>query len=142
MKVCTSLCIVAAAMAMTLHPAHANDSVGVRQIAAPSKERGANLDVTVWYPAQSGGEKVVLGESVFFEGTPAMLDAPISNGRFPLILLSHGAGLAGNPQAISWIAAPLAKQGFVVAAPAHPGTSGKNIAFDMATDFRTRLDKR
>jgi predicted dienelactone hydrolase len=68
----------------------------------------------------------VLGESVFFVGTPALRDAPISNGKFPLILLSHGAGLAGNPQAVSWIAAPLARQGFVVAAPTHPGNSGKN----------------
>ncbi|WP_413988870.1 alpha/beta hydrolase family protein [Labrys okinawensis] len=104
----------------------ASDDVGVRQITAPSKERGIDLDVTVWYPASSGGKSVTLGESMFFVGTPAMLDAPISDGKFPLILLSHGAGLAGNPQALSWIALPLAKQGFVVAAPTHPGNTGPN----------------
>ncbi len=126
MKVCTMLCAAAILTAMLQQPAEAEDNAGVRQIAVPSKERGRNLDVTVWYPAQSGGEQVVLGESVFFVGTPAMRDAPIANGKFPLILLSHGAGLAGNPQAISWIAAPLARQGFVVAAPMHPGNSGKD----------------
>lgn len=102
----------------------AGESAGVRQIAAPSKERGIRLDVTVWYPARSGGKPVTLGESVFFRGTPAMRDAPIADGKFPLILLSHGAGLAGNAQALSWIAAPLAQQGFIVAAPTHPGNTG------------------
>lgn len=125
MKFWVILCTAAISAAMMLQPAAAEDDVGVRQIVAPSKERGSNLEVTVWYPARSGGEQVVLGESVFFVGTPAMSDAAISNGKFPLILLSHGAGIAGNPQAVSWIATPLARQGFVVAAPMHPGNSGK-----------------
>jgi predicted dienelactone hydrolase len=106
--------------------AGAGENAGVRQISAPSEERGINLDVTVWYPAHSGGKPVTLGESVFFAGTPATRDAQISTGRFPLILLSHGAGLAGNAQALSWIAVALAKQGFVVAAPTHPGNTGAN----------------
>lgn len=126
MKIWAIFCVVVISTVLMRHPAGANENVGVRQIVATSKERGSNLDVTVWYPAQSGGESVVLGESVFFVGTPAMRDAPISDGKFPLILLSHGAGLAGNPQAMSWIATPLAQQGFVVAAPMHPGNSGKN----------------
>jgi len=126
MKIWTIVFTLAISTVMMQHAAGASDNVGVRQIVVPSKERGINLDVTVWYPAQSGGESVVLGESVFFVGTSAMRDAPISNGKFPLILLSHGAGLAGNPQAMSWIATPLAQQGFVVAAPTHPGNSGKN----------------
>jgi predicted dienelactone hydrolase len=126
MKVWILLCAAAFAAAMPNQPAAAQDGVGVRQIVALSQERGVGLDVTVWYPAQAGGAPVMLGESVFFEGTPAMRDAPISKGKFPLILLSHGAGLAGNPQAVAWIAGPLARQGFVVAAPQHPGNSGKN----------------
>lgn len=106
--------------------ANADVNVGVRQILAPSKERGVDLDVTVWYPALPGGETVVLGDNAFFVGTPAMRDAPMSDGKFPLILLSHGAGLAGSAQALSWIATPLAKQGFVVVAPTHPGNTGRN----------------
>lgn len=108
------------------HSAAAAEFVGVRQIAAPSKERGTDLAVTIWYPADSGGKPVTLGESVFFVGTPAMLDAPISHAEYPLILLSHGAGLGGTAQALSWIATPLAKQGFIVAAPTHPGNGGVN----------------
>ncbi|RWP70726.1 dienelactone hydrolase [Mesorhizobium sp.] len=126
MNVLAMLWTVASSALVVQQPAVASDNVGVRQIAALSKERGVDLDVTVWYPASSGGKPIMLGESMFFLGTPAMLDAPISDGKFPVILLSHGAGLAGNAQALSWIAMPLAKQGFVVAAPTHPGNTGAN----------------
>ncbi|MEZ2333843.1 alpha/beta hydrolase family protein [Mesorhizobium sp. RCC_202] len=126
MKLIIQLCAILASMALAQHPAYADDHVGVRQLLAPSKERGADLDVTVWYPAQAGGEPAVLGDSPLFVGTSAMRDAPIADGKYPLILLSHGAGLAGTPQALSWIATPLAEHGFIVAAPTHPGNGGKN----------------
>jgi predicted dienelactone hydrolase len=126
MKLAVALLAGVFSMILLQKAAVASDTVGVRQIAAPSEERGINLDATVWYPAQPGGESVTLGDSLFFAGTPAMRDAPIIDGIFPLILLSHGAGLAGNPQAISWMAAALAQQGFMVAAPQHPGNSGVN----------------
>ncbi len=111
-------------MAIMLQATAVAYEAGVQQIVVPSKERGADLNVTVWYPASSGGEVVMLGENVFFEGTQAIQDAPISTGQFPLILLSHGAGLGGRAEAMSWIATPLAKEGFIVAAPTHPGNTG------------------
>lgn len=98
--------------------------IGVQQLQIASQERAANLQVTVWYPALPGGKKVILGENIFFEGTPAMRDAPIANSRFPLILLSHGAGLGGRAEAMSWLATPLAEKGFIVVAPTHPGNTG------------------
>jgi|GEM_PF-854832 len=113
-------------MLIAHYSAAASEFVGVREIVASSKERGRDLRVTIWYPADAGGKPVTLGESTFFVGTDAMLDAPISRGKYPLILLSHGAGLGGTPQAMSWIAAPLAQQGFIVAAPTHPGNTGAN----------------
>ena len=126
MKFVVQLCAILASMALAPHAAYADNHVGVRQLPAPSKERGADLDVTVWYPAQAGGEPAMLGDSPLFTGTPAMRDAPIADGKYALILLSHGAGLAGTPQALSWIATPLAEHGFVVAAPTHPGNGGKS----------------
>jgi predicted dienelactone hydrolase len=124
MKVWAMLSTIAVFTVVMQNAADANGNVGVRQIVAPSKERGVNLDVTVWYPAQAGGETVLLGDSALFVGTPAMRDASIADGKFPLNLLSHGAGLAGNPQAISWIATALAEQGYVAVAPTHPGNTG------------------
>lgn len=124
MKFWIALCAALVSIIPVQQRASASDAVGVHQFPAPSKERGIDLDVTVWYPAQPGGEAVSLGDSKLFVGTSAMRDAPISGEKYPLILLSHGAGLAGNPQALSWIAMPLASQGFVVAAPTHPGNAG------------------
>ncbi len=118
------LCMAAVVTTVAQHHAVASGTVGVHAMAAPSRESGDDLDVTVWYPAASGGTPTLLGDSTFFKGTPAMRDAPVAKGRFPLILLSHGAGLGGNAEALSWIAAPLASEGFLVAAPNHPGNSG------------------
>ena len=101
-----------------------DNAVGIRQFPVHSEARGTDLTVSIWYPAASGGTAVTLGESVFFEGTPARQDAPIAAGSFPLVLLSHGAGLAGRAEAMSWIAAPLAEQGYIVAAPTHPYNTG------------------
>jgi predicted dienelactone hydrolase len=123
-RILTTLLAVISPLYAAQRPAIASENVGVRQIAFFSKARGVSLDVTIWYPADAGGRSITLGDSAFFAGTPAMLDAPMSHEKYPLILLSHGAGLGGNAAAMSWIAAPLAEQGFVVAAPTHPGNTG------------------
>lgn len=125
-KITAIFCTTITPILMMHHSAVASDLVGVRQIVAFSKERASDLAVTIWYPADVGGTPVSLGESAFFVGTSAMLKAPILHGKYPLILLSHGAGLGGTPQAMSWIATPLAKQGFIVVAPTHPGNTGAN----------------
>ncbi len=125
-KLVAVLCAVTAATWDLHTAAHAGDDAGIRQMTAFSDERGRDLDLTVWYPAAPGGMPVVNGESVFFRGTPGMRDAPVAEGRFPLVVFSHGAGLAGDAHAMSWIAAPLAAQGFIVAAPTHPRNTGAN----------------
>jgi predicted dienelactone hydrolase len=125
-KIAAIFCGTIAPVLLPHQAAAASEYVGVQQITAFSEERGGNVDVTIWYPADAGGKPVTLGESAFFVGTDAMLEAPISAGKYPLIVLSHGAGLGGNPQAMSWIATPLAQQGYIVAAPTHPGNKGAN----------------
>lgn len=110
---------IAAAIAT---PSFAAD-VGVRQIsltAAPT-DYGRDLHVTVWYPAEGGGEPVMIGANRVFEGAPAVPDAVPAQGRFPLVVLSHGSG--SRVQGMSWLATELAKAGFVVAGPNHPGTT-------------------
>lgn len=99
---------------------------GVQTLSVTSGERATDLEVTIWYPADEGGTAVTLGENIFFKGTPVEEGAPIRNGEFPLVLLSHGAGLAGHAGAMGWIAAPLAQEGFIVAAPTHPGNTGRD----------------
>lgn len=101
--------------------ASASDGVGVRQLSVVAPERGTPLSVTVWYPAEAGGEPVAVGENKIFEGTRALKGATIRKQRFPLVLLSHGSG--SRVEGMAWIATKLAETGFVVAGPNHPGTT-------------------
>jgi predicted dienelactone hydrolase len=110
-----------AALAIAIvEPVHAAE-VGVRDIKVTAPERGQDLAVTVWYPAGTGGEAIVLGDNKAFKGVPAFKNAPLLKGRFPLVVLSHGSG--GRVQGMAWLASELAKAGFIVAGPNHPGTT-------------------
>jgi predicted dienelactone hydrolase len=95
--------------------------VGVRQIVIEAGEHGRDLVATVWYPADAGGQPTMVGDSRVFKSEPAFLDAPAAKGRYPLVVLSHGSG--SRVQAMGWLATALAKAGFVVAGPNHPGTT-------------------
>lgn len=117
--------LIAACM---LAGAPALSQVGVQQIdiPAPPTEFGRDLRMTLWYPAEPGGVPVSPGENPIFKGAPALRDpalrdAPVAAGRFPLVVLSHGSG--SRVEAMGWLATELAKAGFVVAGPNHPGTT-------------------
>ena len=52
---------------------------------------------------------------------PATHDAAVGQGRYPIILLSHGGGKnGGSPMILGDISAALARAGFIVIAPFHP----------------------
>ncbi|MEM1229396.1 MAG: alpha/beta hydrolase [Pseudomonadota bacterium] len=71
-----------------------------------------------WYPVRAGLAEPYpygLGEGRVAE------QAPVLPGRFPLVLLSHGA--FGAPRNYSWLAEALARNGYVVAGVAHYGES-------------------
>jgi dienelactone hydrolase len=58
---------------------------------------------------------------------PTIVWYPIGEGRFPIVLFSHGLG--GQPEGFADVVRPLAAAGFVVVAPAYPFTKKgtKNI---------------
>lgn len=101
--------------------AWSQDAPGLQRLYLPAPARELPLEVLVWYPAAPGGKAVLVGENALFHGTPARQDAPIQSGQYPLLLLSHGSGAhAAN---MGWLAGTLAQQGYIVAAPNHPGTT-------------------
>jgi predicted dienelactone hydrolase len=114
MKPALSLLVLVAAAILPLMRAEAADAVGVRTLSVPVLERGGTMDVTLWYPATSGGRPVLVGDNAFFQGVPAQLDAPAAAGSRPLVLLSHGGSRSG-PNIGAWMASRLAAGGFVVA---------------------------
>lgn len=108
-------------LAMALPDPSLATEVGVREISVAAPERGRDLAVTVWYPAELGGKAILVGDNRVFIGSPASTDAPVAGGRYPLVVLSHGSG--SRIQGMNWLATALAKAGFVVAGPNHPGTT-------------------
>ncbi len=90
-------------------------SVGVKIIQVAAPERGTEMDVTLWYPAAGPSRSMLVGDgSPLFQGTAAMAEAPMAEGRRPLIVLSQG-GLRSGPNIGAWMASRLAGSGFMVA---------------------------
>ncbi|MGX7670101.1 alpha/beta hydrolase family protein [Plantactinospora sp. DSM 117369] len=83
-------------------------AVGVREL---SYNRGGDrrLPVTVWYPADGAPG-----------GSPDR-GARVADGRFPVVLFSHG--LTGRPSDYRTLLVRWSAAGFVVVAPAYPHTS-------------------
>lgn len=99
---------------------------GFRQITA------AELNISVWYPTSAKGIEEPVGENPAFFGIPVIRNAPPLPGVHPVLVISHGYN--GNWRNLSWIAAAMAAQGYIVAAPDHPGTT----TFDQnAVDAKT-----
>jgi predicted dienelactone hydrolase len=85
------------------------------RITDPSRTRPIQLDV--WYPSEADETTHRYGLST---GRVA-LGGPIATGRFPVILLSHGA--LGSATNYAWIAERLARSSFVVVGVSHFGES-------------------
>ena len=74
------------------------------------------LTTVVWYPAARGsGTAETLG----------LRDADVRPGRYPLVVFSHGT--CGRPTEATYLTMALAEQGFVVAAPPHPGNTADDF---------------
>jgi predicted dienelactone hydrolase len=80
-----------------------------------------SFDVLVLYPtADASG------------GTAPVEGAPVADGRFPLLEFSHG--VTANGPVYTPFLAPIARAGYVVAAPTFPLTSGRGAWTDL-TDY-------
>jgi predicted dienelactone hydrolase len=90
-------------------------AVGSTTLTLEDSTRGRTLLTELWYPAETAGR-----------------DAPPREKRFRLILLVHGR--CGSRTNYSYLAAPLASWGFVVAAPGLPGVQAENCDGSVAAD--------
>ncbi|MBW6423496.1 dienelactone hydrolase [Rhizobium sp. XQZ8] len=106
---------------LTAGTAFGADAVGVQKISVVSPTRDRALAVTIWYPSKGDGRSAPDGENPIFENSTVSRNATIEPGRFPVVLLSHGSG--SRADAMGWIATELARVGFIVAGPNHPGTT-------------------
>jgi predicted dienelactone hydrolase len=109
------LCVCMIAVAAAASTGASQESVGRRSFHFYDGQRRMHLPVEVWYPVERGTPGVP-PESLWRQAPAAWYGAP-EGRRLPLILLSHG--FCGEPETMSWFAEALARNGFVVAAPAH-----------------------
>lgn len=114
-----------AILGLGIPSACAEDAIGFRQFQSTAGDGGRTLDIAVWYPSHGDAASSLVGDSKVFVGQSVQPDAPPAPGRHRLVVLSHGFG--GNLLNQAWLAADLARRGYVVAAVNHPGTTSRNM---------------
>lgn len=117
--------------------AFADDAPGFARIALDTAHRDALIEGAIWYPADAGGEPLVLGENAIFVGVPVREDAAVAEGRHPVVLLSHGLG--GRFRTLAWLAAGLADRGAIVVSVNHPKSTTLDFDLRQAADHWTRV---
>jgi predicted dienelactone hydrolase len=106
---------------------------GIRQFELVDEQSAARVPVVVMYPTLDEPAAVKLGP--YTEELSA--DARIATGAHPLVIISHGSG--GSPLVYRGLAAHLARAGFIVAAPEHPGNNrNDNRLADSLENFEGR----
>ena len=130
------LLIVATVIAFNT-AAFADNIPGFVRITLDAAHRDALIEGAIWYPADAGGEPLVLGENAIFVGVHVREDAAVAEGRHPVVLLSHGLG--GRFRTMAWLAAGLADRGAIVVSVNH--TKSTTLDFDLrqAADHWTRV---
>jgi predicted dienelactone hydrolase len=119
--------------------ARADEPVGVAMLAIAAPESDRELTLTLWYPALPGGTPALVGDNAVFEGAAAQQDAPVAEGAFPTVLVSHG-GLRAAPNLSGWVARRLAARGFLVVAVQGPKLGPKDARKAVAEIWERPAD--
>jgi predicted dienelactone hydrolase len=90
---------------------------GSRQFLIPGDTRAPPLEALLHYPSLQPAVPTRFGP---YE-VDVSVAAPLAPGRFPLVLVSHGSG--GSPLLYRTLSLALARNGYIVALPKHPGNS-------------------
>ncbi len=115
--------------------------IGRRSVQLVDSRRSDRVMLSdVWYPAepqsaesQRSTYEVLPG--IRFLAAAAIADAPIADGRFPLIVMSHGR--TGTRFAYSLLCEALAARGAIVVSSDHPGDGLFDWAFGSYVDDET-----
>jgi len=106
----------------------------ITEILLPHHETSAR--VAIWYPSPSSDEPSLYASNPVFEGVEANLDAPISDGRYPIVLFSHGMG--GTDRAQAWLGAALAELGAITIIVNHPNSTWGDFDMTAGVEHWTR----
>lgn len=133
-----SLCALASAAVASADEAN-RPGVASLNVGAPDSRA---LALTLWYPAE-GGQPIDFAGNAVFRGNAALQGALLPDGRLPLVLVSHG-GLRSADDSGAWLAAGLARAGFIAAEVNAPRPADAAAARDeiwrRPEDLRRALD--
>jgi predicted dienelactone hydrolase len=113
-------------------------NVAYRRIELHDVATGESFPVALWYPTRAAPSRLFLTGSLSECGMPAIAcrlvafelqvakNAPPADGKFGLIVISHGAG--GSSLNHGDLALALASHGYIVAAPTHPRGKGNDVS--------------
>lgn len=113
-----------------------DDPVGFQTTTLPDTHNNRPLEMAVWYPATTTAQPKLIADNLVFIGVLAVPDAAPTPGKHPLVVLSHGYG--GNWGKQAWLASALARQGYIVAAVNHPGTTSQDRSAEAAAQLWQR----
>lgn len=123
-------------MACTITTAIAQVSkVGQQTLSLNDESRGRKLTTEIWYPTKDPAPTTALPYLPFVRMQTVMKGA-LPEGKFPLILFSHGTG--ASRLSVEWFCAGLAANGYIVAAVDHFGNTYDNKIPEMFVKFWER----
>lgn len=107
------------------------ENIGVRTLKYQDEKRGRPVVVELWHPTRQAGPFDEPVDPVWVH-PKEIRDAPISEGKHSLIIMSHGHG--GDRRDRSWLAEHLVRNGFIVASVEHYGNSWRS--YNLLTSLR------
>ena len=99
------------------------ENIGVHTEKFEDAKRNRPVLVEIWYPTDRAAP-VDHPEDPVWEHPREIRDAPPANGKYPLIMMSHGHG--GDRRDRTWLVEYLVKSGYIVASVEHYGNSWRS----------------
>ena len=99
------------------------ENIGVHTEKYEDTNRNRPVLVEIWYPTDRAGP-IDQPEDPVWEHPKEIRDVPPSDGKHPLIMMSHGHG--GDRRDRSWLVEYLVKNGYIVASVEHHGNSWRS----------------
>ncbi|KYF55858.1 alpha/beta hydrolase [Sorangium cellulosum] len=105
-----------------------NRFVGFRRLVVRDAMKDLSFPVLLMYPTHVPAGVVSMGPYAL----EVSLDAPVHGGPSPLVVVSHGSG--GTPLAYRTLASHLARSGYLVAMPEHPGDNRQDQSLSKTVE--------
>ncbi|MCE2521491.1 MAG: hypothetical protein J4G15_17155 [Alphaproteobacteria bacterium] len=130
---------VSVLFALSLIPALAAqaDPAGYRALSMLAPHYGRVLQGAVWYPVDQPGREVMVAGNAVFLGVTVPENAPMTDGKHPLVMLSHGLG--SHFRSLAWLAAGLAERGAIVIGVNHPNSTWGDFDLEAMLNHWTRV---